>query len=250
MQWREGEVVANRHWNDRLCSLQIQVQQPEFEAGQFVRVGLPAITGDPADVEARPYSFVNAPDETMLEIYFNRVPEGSLSNRLFALERGEQVLVADRPAGFMTLAEVPQGQVLWMLATGTALGPFLSILKTPAPWQQFEKLVLVHGVRSADELTYQELLESLQAQHPQQFIRLNSVTREAVTGAIATRIPEAIRNGQLEAAAGLALEAQHSRVMLCGNPGMVQDSLLALQEKGLRKHLRREPGQVLQEIYK
>lgn len=247
MQWIKGEVVENKRWNERLCSLKIAIVMPDFEAGQFIRVGLPDHDGA---TEARPYSFVNAPDEDLLEIYFNRVPEGSLSNRLFALQPGQEVYVADRAAGFMTLSEVPAGKVLWMLATGTALGPFLSMLKTPLPWQQFEKLVLVHGVRSTDELTYGELLDELQQRYPQQLVPLSSVTREAGAAALAERIPEAIENGNLERAAGIKFDPRDSRVMLCGNPGMVQASLEALQVKGLKKHLRREPGQVLLEIYK
>lgn len=247
MQWERGKVVRVRHWNPRLCSLSVAAKLPKFEAGQFIRVGLLNETGE---MEARPYSLVNAPDEAELEIYFNRVPEGSLSNRLYELQVGDDVFIADRPAGFMTMSEMPSGQVLWMLATGTALGPFLSILRTPAPWQQFEKVVLVHGVRTADELSYQDLLDSLVKKHTQQLIRLVSVTRESIPGSINARIPDAIRSGELETVAGTSIEVKNSRVMLCGNPGMVQGSLEALEEKGLRKHLRREPGQVLQEIYK
>jgi len=248
-QWQQGKVVVSKHWNQRLCSLKIEVDLPVFEAGQFIRIGLP----DPDDeekMEARPYSFVNAPHEGLLEIYFNQVPEGSLSNRLAALHEGDAVYVADQPAGFMTESEVPDGEVLWLLASGTALGPFLSILKTQPPWQHFKHIVLVHGVRSVEELTYSELIGKLQKLHSGQLIKVNSVTREEVIGALHERIPEAIANGHLERLAGFDFNANTSRAMLCGNPAMVEGSLQALRDKGLRKHLRREPGQILQEIYK
>ena len=253
--WQQFEKLVLVHGVRSADELtyQEQIAQPAFEAGQFVRVGLPAVSsvmGETGEMEARPYSFVNAPGEPLLEIYFNRVPEGSLSNRLFELNPGDEIYIGDRPAGFMVMSEVPPGQVLWMLATGTALGPFLSMLKTEAPWQQFEKLVLVHGVRSADELTYQEQIQALQALHPEQLIKLDSVTREETEGALLQRIPDVIRNGQLEAEVGFGFDPQRSRVMLCGNPGMVHASLEALEEKGLRKHLRRKPGQILQEIYR
>lgn len=248
-QWLQGKVVENRHWNGRLCRLKIDVALPEFEAGQFIKVGLPEMSGDLDHVQARPYSFVNAPHESGLEIYFNRVPEGSLSNRLFALGEGDEVVVGNRPTGFMTLSELPKGRLLWLLCTGTALGPFLSILKTQQPWQEFEKIILVHGVRSADELTYGGLIEKLQQLHPQQLLKLNSVTRESMAGALSQRIPAAITDGKLEEKAGLALDAKDSRVMVCGNPAMVAGALQALGAKGLHKHLRREPGQVLQEVY-
>jgi len=247
-QWQQGKVVETQHWNQRLCSLKIEVELPEFEAGQFIRVGLPG--PDDEQMEARPYSFVNAPHEGLLEIYFNKVPEGSLSNRLKALHEGDAVYVADRPAGFMTESEIPDGETLWLLASGTALGPFLSILKTQAPWQRFKHIVLVHGVRSAEELTYSELIGKLQKLHPGQMIKVNSVTREEVVGALRERIPVAIANGNLERLAGFDFNASTSCVMLCGNPVMVEGSLEALQDKGLRKHLRRESGHILQEIYK
>ncbi|MEH6357349.1 MAG: ferredoxin--NADP reductase [Pseudomonadales bacterium] len=248
-QWQKGKVVENQHWNGRLCSLRIDVALPEFEAGQFIKVGLPDLDGDLEHIQARPYSFVNAPHESGLEIYFNRVPGGCLSNRLFALEEGDEVAVGNRPTGFMTLSELPKGRSLWLLCTGTALGPFLSMLKTQQPWQTFEKIILVHGVRSADELTYGSLIEKLQQLHPQQLLKLNSVTREPMAGALRKRIPTAITDGELEEIAGLALDAEDSRVMVCGNPTMVAGALEALGAKGLHKHLRREPGQVLQEIY-
>ena len=247
--WLQGKVVENQHWNDRLCSLKIDVELPEFEAGQFIRVGLPNLKND-EQMDARPYSFVNAPHEELLEIYFNQVPEGNLSNLLGALRSGDAVYVANRPAGFMTMQEIPAGETLWLLASGTALGPFLSLLKTQSPWQYFKKIVLVHGVRHADELAYTELIGKLQRLHKDQLIKINSVTREPLEGALSCRIPTAILNGQLEALAGVEFEPEGSRVMLCGNPGMVADCMEALQAKGLRKHLRREPGHILQEIYK
>jgi len=248
-QWQQGKVIENQHWNERLCSLRIEVELPEFEAGQFIRIGLPNSV-DAEQMDARPYSFVNGPHEELLEIYFNQVPEGNLSNRLAALQPGDAVYVANRPVGFMTAQEISDGETLWLLASGTALGPFLSLLKTQLPWQRFKKIVLVHGVRSADELTYAELIGKLQQLHAEQLIKINSVTREPFEGALSCRIPAAIANGELEALAGVEFDPVGSRVMLCGNPGMVADSLAALQVKGLRKHLHREPGHILQEIYK
>jgi len=249
-QWQQGKVIENKHWNDQLCSLKIDVSLPDFEAGQFIRVGLPDVGGEGNQIAARPYSLVNAPHEALLEIYFNLVPEGSLSSRLHALHEGDAVYVADRSAGFMTLSEMPAGEILWLLCTGTALGPFLSILKTQAAWQQYEKIVLVHGIRRADELGYVDLIAKLQQLHPEQLIKVNSVTRELVKGALTQRIPNTIITGELEEKVALPFDAKTSRVMICGNPAMVAASLDVLQAKGLQKHLRREAGQILQEIYK
>ncbi len=97
-KWLNGKVVANNRWNERLTSLKFEAPLENFESGQFVRVGL-EIDGD---VVARPYSLVNTPDESALEIYFNIVTEGPLSPRLFELETGDDIMVAIRPAGFLT----------------------------------------------------------------------------------------------------------------------------------------------------
>jgi ferredoxin/flavodoxin---NADP+ reductase len=70
-----------------------------------------------------------------------------------------------------------------------------------------------------------------------------------VPGALAGRIPAALRDGRLEAAAGLELAADSSQVMLCGNPDMLKDAAAALAERGLRKHRRRAPGHITVESF-
>jgi ferredoxin--NADP+ reductase len=144
---------------------------------------------------------------------------------------------------------VAGGEHLWLLATGTALGPFLSILKTEATWRRFQRVVLVHAVRHAEELGYQDQIASLLAQHAGKFVFVPFVSREKADFALDGRIPKAIADGRLEARAGIALSAQASRLMVCGNPEMVTDTVHALQERGLKKHRRREPGQISVENY-
>lgn len=245
--WIEGTVTENRRWNQRLCSLRVAAESlPAFEAGQFLRLGLEVDD----ELIARPYSLVNAPDEPYAEFYFNKVQDGPLSTRLHALEQGDKIWLSKMVTGFLTLSDIPDGKRLWMMATGTALGPFLSILKTPQLWQRFEQVVLVHGVRSADELTYRELIDQYRGQYSDRFIPLESVTREDMENTLSMRIPEAIATGALEQMAGASLSPDHDRVMLCGNPGMVEGCVEQLETKGLKRHRRRNPGQVVLEIYK
>lgn len=150
----EGRVVGKRRWTEQLFSLQVAAEVTPFYAGQFTKLALD-INGE---VVGRPYSFVNAPGEKSLEFYFIQVPKGLLSQRLATLEVGDAVWVSPRPSGFLTLAEVPESKHLWLLSTGTGIGPFLSILKTEAPWQRFERIILVHAVRHAEELAYGETI--------------------------------------------------------------------------------------------
>src|SRR5256885_5036188 len=114
---------------------------------------------------ARPYSFVNAPKERPHEFYYVTLPDGPLTQRLCKLEAGEAIYLAPRPAGFLVLSEIPDGENLWLVFTGTGLGPFLSILKSEAPWQRFRQAVLVHAVRHAEELSYRGSIGRLPGQH-------------------------------------------------------------------------------------
>ena len=134
-------------------------------------------------------------------------------------------------------------------AAATAIGPFLSILGTAAPWQRFRRVVLVHAVRRAEELSYQEQIRSLLARYAGQFVFVPVLSREHSDFALAGRIPKAIADGRLEARAGIKLRAQASRVMVCGSPEMVADTTQALEQRGLKKHRRREPGQISVENY-
>jgi len=243
--WLEGKIVENRQWNERLFSLSFEAPVGEFKAGQFLRVAQ-EIDGE---LIARPYSLVNSPGAKYLEIYFNIVPEGPLTPRLATLKKGDRILVGDKPGGFLVLDEVPDVAYLWQFATGTGVGPFLSILKTDAAWQRFEKIVLGYSVRTASELSYLETIRQLQSRYPDKFCFVPFITREAMQGAFATRITGAIADGSLEARAGIELTPASSHVMLCGNSGMISDVRECLESRGLRKHLRREPGHITLEKY-
>jgi ferredoxin/flavodoxin---NADP+ reductase len=238
-KWLEGRVIENRHWTDALFSLRVEAPRLDFEAGQFVRIAL-------EETLARPFSFVNPPEDPVHEFYGIVVPQGPLSPRLALLNKGDRLLIASNPAGFLVLSEVPDAETLWLVSTGTGIAPFLSILRTDTPWRRFRNVVLVHAVRHARELVYGELLRKLSQQHPLRY--LTFVSREAAPGSLAGRIPAALRDGRMEKAAGLALDG-NSHVMLCGNPDMLKDTQALLVERGLRKHRRRNPGHITVESF-
>ncbi|MCC6474228.1 MAG: ferredoxin--NADP reductase [Burkholderiales bacterium] len=243
--WLEGRVVGQTRWTERLLSLQVQAPFGPFEAGQFTRLALD-IGGERM---ARPYSLVNAPATAPLEFYYNVVPHGPLSPRLAALQAGDGVYVAPDAAGFLVLREVPQAQNLWLICTGTGLGPFLSILRTAEPWRRFRRVTLVHATRVVADQAYRGLIAALAAERGAQFGFVPMLSREAAPGALAGRSPEAIRDGRLERAAQADRSAACSHVMLCGNPDMVKEVTAALAERGMHKHRRRAPGHVTAETY-
>jgi len=243
--WVEGKVVENKHWTELLYSLRIEADIDPFSAGQYGRLGLKIDD----QIVGRPYSFVNAPHEPLLEFYSITVSEGPLSPRLSKLDIGDSIYIDKRVNGFFTLNEVPEGRDMWMLATGTALGPFLSILNSEEVWQRFENIVLVHAVRFRNELTYQDTTTKLKDTFKKRFQMIPFVSREETDFALTGRIPAAIENGQLEEKANMQFTAEHSQVMMCGNPEMLMNTRNTLKEKGLKKNLRRSPGQITTESY-
>ena len=242
-KWLEARVLENRRWTDTAFSLRAQLtgDAPRlgFEAGQFVRIAL-------VEDLARPFSFVNPPQDPVLEFYGIVVPGGPLSPRLERLRAGERLLVASNPAGFLVLSEVPEAKTLWLVSTGTGIAPFLSILRTETPWKRFRNVVLVHAVRHAAELVYQDVIRKISKERDLRTVTF--VSREAHDGSLAGRIPSGLRDGRLEKAAGLALD-HDAHVMLCGNPDMLKDAQAALAERGLRKHRRRNPGHITVESF-
>ncbi len=243
--WLEGKVVENRRLNDYLASLIIDVDLNGYEAGQFVRIGLP----DGDDVLARPYSLVNTPQESHLEVYFNVVEQGPLSPRLFALQTGDDVLVSDNPSGFLTVSEIPASKHLWMIATGTGIGPFLAILKSDAVWQKFEHTILCYSTRYTEELAYREIIDQVRAARGSQFTFVPIVTRETIEGALAERVPALMLNGSLEQYTGIGINAADSHVMMCGSSTMISDVSEALSARDMKKHRRRDPGHFSTEKY-
>lgn len=244
-RWVEGRVVGKKRWADNLYSLHIDAPVEPFHAGQFTQLALD-IDGERV---ARPYSFASAPDERPLEFHFITIPQGPLTDRLQGLQIGDPIWVQARGAGYFTLSEVPDATQLWLLATGTAIGVFMSLLKTAELWQRFDQVVLAHAARTTAELTYRDEIAGFQTAHPGRFTYVPYVSREDTDFAIRDRIPATIADGRLEARAGLTLNAENSQVMICGNPGMVRDSIEVLEARGLRRNKRSSPGQITTEHY-
>ncbi|MDX6019200.1 ferredoxin--NADP(+) reductase [Scandinavium sp. V105_16] len=244
--WVTGKVTKIENWTDALFSLTVHAPVHPFTAGQFTKLGL-EIDGERVQ---RAYSYVNAPSNPDLEFYLVTVPEGKLSPRLAALKPGDEVQLVSEAAGFFVLDEVPDCETLWMLATGTALGPYLSILQEGKDLARFKNLVLVHAVRYAADLSYLPLMLELQQRYEGKLRVQTVVSREAVPGSLTGRVPALIESGALETATGLTMTAENSHVMLCGNPQMVRDTQQLLKDsRQMTKHLRRRPGHMTAEHY-
>lgn len=273
--WTEERVLAIRHWTPTLLSFRTtRYRAFRFTPGHYARLGLggeaagqpPAsaggagenassTTGESASGGAdgvvwRPYSMVSAATDEHLEFISVLVPGGAFSQRLAELRVGDAIRVDKAAFGFLTVDQLAPGRDLWMLASGTGLGPFVAILRDPAVWGRFERLILAHGVRRAGELAYRDEIEVLAANAGGvQLVYLPIVTREAGATPLSGRIPQLLAAGALERAAAATLSVEHSRLMVCGNPEMARELRQQLGALGFSTTRRGVPGQMAFEKY-
>jgi ferredoxin--NADP+ reductase len=238
--------VARRiEWSKpSLVSLVLDAMAEPFAPGQFVNLAL-ALEGERVK---RAYSLANAPGSP-IEVYVVAVSGGRLSPRLATLDVGDWLEFDPRPHGFFVASEFPESRDLWMIATGTGLGPYLAMLRHGDVFERHQRVVLVHSVREASHLGYRAELEAL-ARGRSSFRYLPTITRGDDAGRSMTgRVTTLLASGELEQRAALALDPATSHVLLCGNPSMLDDVGASLATRGLRKHRRRAPGHVTTEAY-
>ena len=205
---------------------------PEFEPGQFTLLGLPpaASSGPPTTASAarrlvrRAYSIASTPAERRhLEFYVALVERGHLSPRLWTVPEGGRLWMDTRVSGRFTLAGVPPGADLLMVATGTGIAPFMSMLRTFHGTGRWRHAVLVHGVRRACDLAYRDELEALAASSSA-FTYLPTVTREEDSSTwqgLRGRVQTILADGTYDVLVGRALDPAHWHAFLCGNPEMI-----------------------------
>ena len=181
----EGKVIEQHRWTGQLVSLKVEAEPIAFEAGQFTKVALPV----EGTMLARAYSFVNPPRSPHYEFYYVIVPDGPLTPRLGRLSPGDAVWLAPHAVGFLVLSEVPDAENLWLLATGTGIAPFLSILRSDTAWRRYRSVVLVEAVRHASELAYREELERVRREHEGSLDVVTFVSRDQAPA----RSPDAYR---------------------------------------------------------
>lgn len=245
-RWTEEKVMDIHHWTDRIFSF--KASRPadfRFSAGHYARVGLPDANGD---LVWRPLSMVSSPQEAFLEFVAIMVPDGNFSRCLGGLSVDAPVAIDKSCFGFLTLDQLAAGDDLWLLASGTGIGPFVAMLRDSQVWQRFRRIVVVHSVRRAVELVYREFLAGLAKDRGPGFSYLPVVTRDG-GGAFAERIPALLADGRLEAAAGVPLRADTARAMVCGNPAMTRDLRELLSTRGFAAGRRGVAGQMAFEKY-
>jgi ferredoxin--NADP+ reductase len=228
-------VLAVRHWTDSYFSFTTTRDDGlRFENGQFVMIGL--TVGDKPLLRA--YSIASANWEEQLEFFSIKVPDGPLTSRLQHIREGDEILVGRKPTGTLLISDLHPGRVLYLLATGTGLAPFLATIKDPETYERFDTIVLTHGVRGVADLAYRDYIEHELPQHEylgdvirQKLRYYPAVSREDFR--IRGRLTDLMDSGRMMQDLGLPpLDAAHDRAMICGSPQMLADFRRILDARG------------------
>ncbi len=230
------KVLSVTHWNDSLFSFTTTRDESfRFENGQFVMIGLEQ-NEKPL---LRAYSIASPNYDEHLEFFSIKVPNGPLTSLLQHIKVGDPILVGKKPTGTLLLADLKPGRNLFLFSTGTGLAPFISLIQDPETYEKFDKVILVHGVRKVNDLAYREFItrdlpnhEFLGEEIHNKLIYYPTVTREEFT--CQGRLTDLLASGKLLKDIGLPpLNPETDRAMLCGSPGMLDDTGAILDNAGL-----------------
>lgn len=238
-------VTEVHHWNDTLFSFKSTRDKSfRYKNGHFTMIGLKH-DGRPL---LRAYSIVSANYEEELEFFSIKVPDGPLTSKLQHLNVGDEIYINSKPTGTLTVDNLLPGKRLYMLSTGTGLAPFLSIIRDPEVYEQYDKIILTHGVRTVNELAYRELITEHLPKHEyfgeeisEKLIYYPTVTRENYKNQ--GRLTDLMTSGDLFESIGQPpLNPEEDRVMMCGSPSMLKDLVTILDERGFKETRHGELG--------
>lgn len=241
----EETVLTVHHWTDRLFSFTTTRNAAlRFSNGHFTMIGL-RVNNKPL---LRAYSIVSPNYEEQLEFLSIKVQDGPLTSRLQHIQPGDKVIVGHKPTGTLLIDYLLPGKRLYMLATGTGLAPFMSIIRDPETYEKFEEVILIHGVREVKELAYHDDITQALPSHEflgemvtRQLKYYPTVTREAYEHQ--GRITDLIESGKIFSDLGVpALDPAVDRVMLCGSPAMLKDLKTMLESRQFKEGNTSKPG--------
>lgn len=238
---REEEVLSVHHWNDTLFSF-TTTRDPgfRFENGQFIMIGI-KVDGKPL---MRAYSIASANYEEHMEFFSIKVQDGPLTSRLQKIKPGDKLMVSTKPTGTLLVdALKTPAKHLYLLATGTGLAPFMSVIKDPEVYERYDKVILTHGVREVSELAYQDIIKELPNNEyfgemvDGKLLYYPSVTREDFH--TQGRLTDALTSGKLNESLGLPpVNVEDDRFMICGSPSMLSDFCEILDGMGFKETIR------------
>lgn len=229
-------VLAVRHWTDAYFSFTVTRDDGfRFDNGQFVMIGL-MVDGKPL---MRAYSIASPNWEEQLEFFSIKVAHGPLTSRLQHIKSGDSILMSRKPTGTLLISDLLPGRHLYLLATGTGLAPFLAVIRDPETYERFDKVIVTHGVRHAEDLAYADYIERELPRHEflgdvirEKLLYYPAVSREPFRNH--GRLTALLETGEMPRTLGLpAITANDDRFMICGSPGMLADFRRILDAHGM-----------------
>ncbi|MBT5574598.1 MAG: ferredoxin--NADP reductase [Alphaproteobacteria bacterium] len=240
------KVLNVKHWTDRLFSF--SVERPasfRFRSGEFVMLGLLDETGKPL---LRAYSIASPSWDEKIEFYSIKVPDGPLTSRLQHLQSDEYIIMKKKPVGTLVLDALIPGKRIYLVATGTGIAPFSSLVRDPEIYEQFEQVMLIHTCRDNAELAYGKELVRISNSDPliaemahQKLVYLPTTTREKSD--VMGRATDLMRSGELFTKLSCtSFSPEEDRVMICGSMAMNSDMKSICEEYGLIEGANSHPG--------
>ncbi|HTF87181.1 MAG TPA: ferredoxin--NADP reductase [Planctomycetota bacterium] len=249
-----AHVVARRDVNDSLMILRVgkgRAEVPQFEPGQFSNLGL-FEPGDESRLLRRAFSIASPSSaRDYFEFYIQRVDHGAFTTRLWGLKPGDSLWLDPNVYGHFTLADVPATADLILVATGSGVGPFLSMLREYDGKQRWKSAALIHSARHVGDLGYHAELQAFAAREPD-FRYVPTLTREPLDSGwsgLRVRVQKLFEPEMFRKVFGRDLNGESSKIFICGNPEMITQLSTQLAEQGLRPHRRRTPGHIHTERY-
>ena len=226
-------VTWVHHWSDRTFSFKITRNQGfKFNAGEFAMIGL-MIDGRKV---LRAYSVVSPPWADELEFLSIKMPNGELTSKLQNIKVGDEVILMEKPTGTLRNDALKKGGDLWLLATGTGLAPYMSLIRDIETLETWSKINIVHSVRNRNDLAYyDELSNSFAGSDLEEMVKPVLNYMPIVTGEGDKRITDQLDNG-------LTINTETDKIMLCGNLEFNQQVAEWCESKNMLEGSLREPG--------
>jgi len=233
---------------------------PDFVPGQFAALALPASasrvadsTPDPEEFEPdkmikRVYSIASSSkSKQFIEFYISLVRSGALTPRLFNLEIGDRIELGKKMVGMFTLEQVPEDHNIVLVATGTGVAPYVSMLRSNILGGGTRKIAVIHGAANSWDLGYSSelmLLESLSDRFTYLPTIIDVENEPAVWNGDTRFVQDMWAAGVINNAWGIKPMPDNTHVFLCGNPKMVESMFELLAKDGFKEHKRKQAGEI------
>ena len=230
MAIQKEKVLEVEHFTDRLFRIKT-TRSPniKFRDGEFLMIGIDTDEKDygfePAGKLLRAYSVASPNYEEYLEFFSIKVQDGPLTSRLQHIEVGDEMLVNTKAVGTLVMDNIKPGRNLYLMATGTGVAPFMSIVRSLDYYDNFDNVILMWGTREVAELAYKDFLEGLNDHEiwgeitQGKFLFYPTVTREDFH--TQGRITDALYTGKVQEQLNIdKFDKEHDRVMICGSNEM------------------------------